>query len=539
MKTDQQNKIEEAIEIIDAKAKEFGLDYYDTEFLIANEELMDQLSTYVLPVRFHHWTFGKEYQQIKTLKKYGLSGSIYECVINSDPAYGFLSDSNNLTEMKVVIAHVFGHVDFFKNNFLFKETNKHMAIDCGLHARKIADYMSQYGEEKVERWIDACLSIARHCELAISFHPQRKWMDEVQLEEMPDNLSVNDEFDFLFSKEKMKKIEEWRAHKNKKSPIMEKDILLFLMHNKFSDLEAWQKDIMGIIRDEMRYFIPNLQTKIMNEGWSSYWHQKIIEELDAESDFLSEDDEDWYMYYAAMNARVLSPGQRGNINPYLLGSKIFERIYEKWENPTPEEQKQLNISGGEGTDKIFEVRETMADSSFIRNYLDENIADALDLFMFELIDDTWTIVETEKWEKCRDQLAQNLSEAYIPTIYVVDDDYKNERQLYLMHDYKGDEIEEESLRKTLGHIAYLWKRPVILRTAAHLTYEARITKDGNHRMHKGEERIIYVEHDGKNVVIEVEHGPILPVRQAAEEYNDAKWRIKLFEEKTKQELLDN
>ncbi len=265
MTTKEQEKIENAIEIIDKKAKDIGLDYYDTEFLIAGEELMDQIRAYVLPVRYHHWTFGQEYQKHKTLKKHGLSSTIYECVINSDPAYAFLLEKNNLTEMKVVIAHVLGHVDFFKNNLLYNQVNKRMATECALNAQKISDYYSKYGEEKVEKWIDACMSISKHCELSLNNKKEKKEKQDID---------IKDEFDFMFRKENLKKMRD--LEEDKPSPIMEKDLLLFLLNNRFSDLDGWQKDVMSIVRDEMRYFIPNIQTKIINEGWSCITGDSLV-----------------------------------------------------------------------------------------------------------------------------------------------------------------------------------------------------------------------------------------------------------------------
>lgn len=514
MTTKEQEKIENSIEIIDKKAKEIGLDYYDTEFLIAEEELMDQIRTYVLPVRYHHWTFGQDYQRNKTLKKHGLSSKIYECVINSDPAYAFLLEKNNLTEMKVVIAHVLGHVDFFKNNILYNQVNKRMATECALNAKKIADYSSQYGEEKVEKWIDACMSISKHCELSLN-----------NKKENQDNkdIDIKDEFDFMFRKENIKKMRD--MEENKPSPIMEKDLLLFLLNNRFSDLEGWQKDVMSIVRDEMRYFIPNIQTKIINEGFSTFFHQKILEELDNECDFLKDDGEDWYIYYSAMNSSVLGPGSLGRINPYLLGYTIWKNIYEKTEG-----------SEKDKIEEMLDIRATHTDALFIKNYLTEEIVEDLDLFIFSLLDDTWTVTETTNWTSVRDLLYQQLIDAHIPTIYVVDDDYNNNRELLLMHDYNGDELEYDAAIKTLGNITQLWKRPASLRTAAHLTYETEIDDKNNKKLLKGEDLVIYLNHDGKKSQSVLAQEKSKPVLETAKDYFNAKYRKNKFENKIKDNL---
>lgn len=524
----EQEKLEEVIDIIDKKAKALGLDYFDTEFLIAQEELMDQITAYILPVRFHHWTFGKEYQKQKTLKKYGMAGTIYECVLNTNPSFAFLLESNNLTEMKTVIAHVLGHVDFFKNNMLYAQTNKRMVSDCALNAKKIADYSFKYGEENVERWIDACMSIARHCDLSLNNNHQQEWLEGSKEKDFPAELDEHDEFDFMFVKEKSKKIAEWQEQQKKPKPIMEKDLLLFLIYNRFSDLENWQKDIMSIVRDEMRYFIPNIQTKIMNEGWATFWHQKIIEELDLECDFLKEDGDDWYTYYSAMNSRVLHPGSRGRLNPYLTGYTIWKHIYEN--TPGTEEDK-INY--------MFDIRATYSDSLFIKNYLNETIAEELDLFTFELLNDSWSITETNNWEKSRDLLSKQLLEAQVPTIYVVDDDYNNNRELLLMHDYHGDELAEEAAIRTLSYIARLWKRPVTLRTGAHFTYECTYDKDDNKKGIRGEDLICYLRHSGKNINVVLAQEPNKSVELVAQDHFDSKWRKQIIEEKIKENVSDS
>jgi stage V sporulation protein R len=395
MNSIDQGLLERAIDSIDTKAKALGLDFFETCFQIIDEELMAQLHAYILPVRFNHWSFGRDYERTKTKKRYGATALAYEMVINTDPAYAFLMNSNNLTEMKLVVAHAFGHVDFNKNNYLFSNTNRGIVGDCAINARKIYDYSMKYGWETVERWLDACIAISPQCEMARTIREGKApwWQGgDATSPDRPRSFDIQDEFDFLFEQEKMKRLAEWEEDQKKPKPILEKDLLKFLMHNRFSDLEDWQKDVLAIVRDEWQYFVPNIQTQCCNEGWASYWHDRIITDLDVEQDFLTDENGDnWFLFYNALNANVLSPGRTGRINPYFVGNMIWKRIYDRWENPSGKDKTELKLPGGQGEEKMFEVRSTMNDALFIRNFLDAETVEELDLFAFEKAGKDWVI----------------------------------------------------------------------------------------------------------------------------------------------------
>lgn len=144
---------------------------------------------------------------------------------------------------------------------------------------------------------------------------------------------------------------------------------------EFSEvLTDWQRDIMSMMREEMLYFWPQMETKIMNEGWASYWHQRIIRELDLNSEDTIE--------FAKLNSSVVQPSKQ-SLNPYYLGLKIFEDIERRWDNPTREEQERWGRKPGQGRAKMFEVREFDSDTSFIRNYMTKQLTEDLDLYVFE------------------------------------------------------------------------------------------------------------------------------------------------------------
>jgi stage V sporulation protein R len=210
-----------------------------------------------------------------------------------------------------------------------------------------------------------------------------------------------------------------------------------------------------MVHEEMEYFVPQMQTKIMNEGWASIWHARIMRALD-----LTDND---HIEFANLHSGVVSP-QKGQLNPYYLGYKIYEDIERRWNEPSAEEREKFGRRGGEGREKIFEVRELENDVSFLRNYLTEELCEELDLFVFELIEEEeWTITE-KRWEKVRDQLVSNMTNFGFPYLQVEDGDYNGNRELYMKHRYEGTELDMRYGRKALEHVYALWGRPVHLET---------------------------------------------------------------------------
>src|SRR6266496_3677943 len=153
--------LERSVEQIWEVARRFGLDPFATNFEIVPASVMYEVGSYALPGRYSHWTFGKAYQRMKTMYDFGLS-KIYEVVINTNPAYGFLLETNSPVQNKMVIAHVLGHVDFFKNNVYFSKTNRRMVESVSTHSQRMMEYEFRYGRKSVEKFLDAVLAIEEH-----------------------------------------------------------------------------------------------------------------------------------------------------------------------------------------------------------------------------------------------------------------------------------------------------------------------------------------------------------------------------------------
>ncbi|MGM7719249.1 SpoVR family protein [Metabacillus sp. Hm71] len=438
--------LEYAIGEITEIAKGFGLDFYPMRYEICPADIIYTFGAYGMPTRFSHWSFGKQFHKMKLQYDLGLS-KIYELVINSDPCYAFLLDTNSLIQNKLIVAHVLAHCDFFKNNSRFSNTKREMVESMAATAERIKQYEIEYGRREVETFLDAVLSIQEHIDPSL-VRPKLAWtMDDIEFEEEEEKtITPYDDLWKLDQKQDPKPAP--KKKKRKFPPAPEKDILLFI--EEFSrELEDWQRDILTMMREEMLYFWPQLETKIMNEGWASYWHQRIIRELDLTSDESIE--------FAKLNAGVVQPS-RTSINPYYLGLKIFEDIEERYNNPT-EEMKKLGVVPGSGREKIFEVREIESDISFIRNYLTKDLIMREDMYLFQKQGRDYKIVDKE-WEAVRDQLVSMRVNGGFPYITVNDGDYLKNNELYLKHWYEDIELDLKYLEKVLPYVYQLWGRPV-------------------------------------------------------------------------------
>src|SRR5688572_24268756 len=448
--------LEAAVEQIWQIAQDFGLDPYPTNFEIVPATVMYEVGSYALPGRYSHWTFGKAYHRMKTMYDFGLS-KIYEVVINTNPSYGFLLETNSPIQNKMVIAHVLGHVDFFKNNTYFSKTNRRMVESVSTHAQRMMEYEFKYGRKTVERFLDSVLAIEEHIDPYFFIKREVPISEEKRREEHRRKDGRYDDL-WLLDERRAAKVDgdgqEKESEKEPREQLPEKDLLFYIMKNSPS-LAPWQRDAIAMVHEEMEYFVPQMQTKIMNEGWASIWHARIMRALD-----LNTSD---HIEFANLHSGVVSP-QKGQLNPYYLGYKIYEDIERRWNEPSAEDRRKFGRRGSEGRDKIFEVRELENDVSFLRNYLTEELCEELDLFVFELIEEEeWTITE-KRWEKVRDQLVSNMTNFGFPYLQVEDGDYNGNRELYLKHRYEGTELDMRYARKALEHVHVLWGRPVHLET---------------------------------------------------------------------------
>ncbi|WP_018756142.1 SpoVR family protein [Paenibacillus terrigena] len=446
--------IAEIMEIADG----FGLDYYPMRYEICPADIIYTFGAYGMPTRFSHWSFGKTFNKMKMQYDFGLS-KIYELVINSNPCYAFLLDGNSLIQNKLIVAHVLAHCDFFKNNVRFSNSNRNMVESMSATAERVSRYELEHGTEAVENFIDAVLAIQEHIDPQL-IKPQRldkKRYTEKLMQQTKDPANAYKEpgqYDDLWNLDQKNILSKSDTPANRTfPPEPEKDIVWFIQ--EYSPiLEDWQRDIMSMLREEMLYFWPQMETKIMNEGWASYWHQRILRELDLTSEETVE--------FAKLNSSVVQPS-KNSLNPYYLGLKIFEDIERRWDQPTQEERDRLHRVPGQGRAKLFEVRELDSDTSFIRNYLTKQLTEDLDLYVFEKKGSEWKITD-KAWMNIRDQLVYSRVNGGFPFLVVQDGDFMRTGEIYLKHQYEGIELDLKYLERTLPFVYQLWGKPVHLET---------------------------------------------------------------------------
>lgn len=459
---------------IEKHAREYGLDFFPVVFEVVDCDTMSQLAAYGgFPVRYPHWRFGMEYDQLSKGYRYGLQ-KIYEMVINTDPCYAYLMQSNALVDQKLVIAHVYAHCDFFKNNYYFTHTNRKMVDEMANHASRIRRYHDLHGVENIENFIDTCLSLEN---LIDYYSPYIQRRENGKTEEK--NRSSKDQpVGRLKSKKYMDKyinppdfleaqkedMAKKRVHDQKFPNRPERDILLFLMEH--APLENWQYDILGIIREEAYYFGPQAMTKIMNEGWATYWHAKIMTQKVLEPVEIVD--------YAEHHSGTVAdhPGQ---LNPYRIGHLLFKDIEDRWNRGRFGKEyeecddlrakdrwdKKLNL----GMEKIFEVRKLYNDVNFIDTFLTEDFCREHNLFSFAYNNENERYeIESRDFVKIKKRLLQNLTNMGQPIIYVADANYKNRGELYLIHQYEDIEIDMKYAHDTLINLNSVWSRPVHIQT---------------------------------------------------------------------------
>ena len=314
MQDKEVNELEKALEQIWEIALRFGLDPFPTKFEIVPATVMYEVGSYALPGRYSHWSFGKAYHRMKTMYDFGLS-KIYEVVINTNPSYAFLLETNNLLQNKLVIAHVLGHTDFFKNNAYFSKTDRRMIDTVSSHTARMNEYEFKHGRKVVEQFLDSVLAIEEHIDANFFIRRESaKKHEELQKKEgRYDDLFVLDK---PAEKEPEDEIERRAQHdlklimqmwdtEDSPSKMSEKDLVRYIMQNS-PVLKDWQRDVMAMIHEEMEYFIPQMQTKTMNEGWACAVSSTL---LATENGFINLGE----LYDAHQKIRVASGGN-GELN---------------------------------------------------------------------------------------------------------------------------------------------------------------------------------------------------------------------------------
>lgn len=448
----EEKQLAGAIEDIQEQARKFGLDGFPMRYEICPPDIIYTFGAYGMPVRFSHWSFGKAFHRMKTQYDFNLS-RIYELVINANPCHAFLLNSNSLLQNKVIVAHVLAHSDFFKHNYRFARTSRAMPETMAVHAARLRRYEMRHGREKVEEVLDAAIALQQQVD-PHSPPPEGPADDEERNRGSRDRENgAETPYDDLWELDGASDDDPPTQSSRLGREEEPRDLLLYIIEHG-RHLADWERDVLSIIRAEMLYFWPQLETKILNEGWATYWHARIMHRLD-----LTEEET---VDFARMHASVLAPG-RLHINPYRIGYELLRSVEKRWNEPTADDRRRYGRRGGEGMQKLFEVRETETDVSLLRNYLTEDLVDELDLYVYRRVRNEWVVTDND-WETVRDGLVQQLTNGGVPVISIVDGDYRRNGELMLKHRYEGVELDLRYLERTLPYVYRLWGRPVHLET---------------------------------------------------------------------------
>ena len=456
--------------------EDFRLDTYPNQIeVISAEQMLDAYSSVAMPVMYPHWSFGKDFARNQYLYEKGQQNLAYEVVINSDPCISYLMEENTLTMQALVIAHAcYGHNSFFKGNYLFRQwTRADAIVDYLLFAKKfVRECEERYGHTAVEEVLDAAHALQtlgvdrykrRAPENAAKVQAKRQEMEEAKRLLYDDLMSRTSAFAAA-------------AHerKNDNFPPEPEENLLYFIEKYAPKLKQWERELVRIVRKVAQYFYPQSQTKVMNEGWASFWHYTLCQRLYDKGlvgdGFMLE-------FLTSHTNVVFQPpprnGQYRQLNPYALGFAMFSDIRRMCENPTEEDYRWFpDIAGSEDWISVLDyAMRNFKDESFIRQYLSPRVIRDFKLFAISdnrknssLVIDS--IHNDEGYARVRKLLADQYSrENQVPDIQVTSFARLTDRSLTLTHfERHGRPLDSGMQERTTAHVERLWGFPVKLET---------------------------------------------------------------------------
>lgn len=459
-------------------ALDYGLDFYPVVFEICDYDTINILAAQGgFPSRYPHWRFGMDYDQLSKGYAYGVQ-KIYEMVINTDPVYAYLLSANHMVDQKIVMAHVYGHADFFKNNYWFSGTDRSMMDVMANHGTKIRRYMDRYGHDRVEEFIDRVLSLENLLDVNVLFETPEvkrsraesitKGQSEIFNEEEGRSSALNS---FMRSKLSSQKEEVTQPDSVEQDFVNEdlgsatpRDIMLYLIEN--APLKEWEADILGCLREEAYYFLPQRMTKIMNEGWASYWHSTIMTKKALKSSEIID--------FADKHSGVMAMSRK-QINPYKIGIELFRDIEYRWntgkfgkeynECTDMQTRENWNRDTGLGKEKIFEVRKTHNDITFIDEFFTQEFCQRQQMFTYKFNNRTGRYeIDSRDFNEIKAKLLNSLTNFGNPVIEVESGNFGNRGELHLVHVHQGVDLDMSFAGATMKNLYHIWKRPVNLTT---------------------------------------------------------------------------
>ncbi|MCZ6619360.1 MAG: SpoVR family protein [Gammaproteobacteria bacterium] len=467
----------ELIETYDSEigriAEGFGLDTYPNQIeIIRSDQMMDAYSSIGMPVGYNHWSFGKHFVDVERNYQRGLMGLAYEIVINSNPCIAYLMEENSMTMQALVIAHAcYGHNSFFKGNYLFRTwTDAGAIIDYLVFAKKyISDSEERYGAQAVEEIVDSCHALMNYgVDRYKRPHPISAEEEKRRQKERAEYVqrNINTLWRTLPQTDQVRDVEEDCF------PKEPQENLLYFIEKNAPLLQPWQREIVRIVRKVAQYFYPQRQTQVMNEGWASFWHYTLLNQLYDEGlvneGFMME-------FLAAHTAVMFQPGYDHSgyqgINPYALGFAIYSDLRRVCENPTDEDRTWFpDFAGANWLEVLPGAMRDFKDESFVLQFLSPKVM--RDLRLFGVVDDDQesdievsAIHDSGGYCRVRELLASqyNLGDQE-PNIQVVHVDLTGDRTLTLHHAQHARRPLGPTTDDVLKHLHRLWGFPVRLQS---------------------------------------------------------------------------
>jgi len=468
--------IEQYHKVIRDTAQRFGLDTYPNQLeIITAEQMMDAYASVGMPVNYRHWSYGKEFIATEKNYKRGHMGLAYEIVINSNPCISYLMEENTMAMQALVIAHAaYGHNSFFKGNYLFKLwTDASSIIDYLVYSKNyIAECEEQYGLGPVEELLDSCHALQnygvdryrRPSKLSFAEETARR---KDRLEHAQSQ--VNDIWRTL--PKKAEKAED--VANAKRFPAELQENILYFIEKNAPLLEPWQREIVRIVRKIAQYFYPQRQTQVMNEGWATFWHHKLLNTM-YDDGFLTDGVMiEWLkshtnvVYQPPVGHRAYS-----GINPYALGFAMYTDIKRICEEPTDEDRQWFpDIAGSDWVPTLDAAMRNFKDESFIGQYLSPKLM--RDFRLFAIHDDekqseleVAAIHDEVGYKRVREALSRQYDlGSREPNIQVWNVNLRGDRSLTLRHFQHNDRPLDDSGQEVLKHVARLWGFGVQLESA--------------------------------------------------------------------------
>ena len=454
--------IERYHDAIRACAERHGLDTYPNQLeLISAEQMMDAYASVGMPVNYRHWSFGKEFIATQQHYRRGQMGLAYEIVINSDPCISYLMEENTMAMQALVIAHAaYGHNSFFKGNYLFRMwTDAASIVDYLVYAKQyIARCEEQQGLEAVENLLDSCHALMNHgvdryrrpAKLSLLKERQRREEREAYLQRQ-----VNDLWRTV-----PRRAGDDAAAVSHRFPDEPQENLLYFIEKHAPLLEPWQREVVRIVRKIAQYFYPQRQTQVMNEGWATFWHHRLLNQL-YDDGFLSDG---LMIECLASHTNVVAQRPMAPLNPYALGFAMYGDIRRICETPSEEDRRWFpDLAGSPWLPALHHAMRNFKDESFIGQYLSPKLM--REFRLFSVIDDereqdylVSAIHDEDGYRHLRSALAANYDlGTREPNLQVWDVNLRGDRSLRLRHQrYQDRPLDAASAPEVLKHVARLW-----------------------------------------------------------------------------------